>query len=221
MAEAPSSPAEPDDPAMGQTTRQPLADSSRKVLGTRTRTGYVFLGFAVLATGGAVAGLIAGQPGTLALIVVAVMLAWYAYSYTGEAREDLRVGTEDHYEGPWQQRVVTRTRKSDVVFIKLPTFDAPLRLERQSLASALRRRGVTDQWSPGSGQISYTSINQQALRFEYNQQALQTLKRPPSERELHGLLDGEREAVLAARRKQAEQAEQAQQTQQPPDPSEA
>jgi hypothetical protein len=189
----------------GQATRLPLADASRKLLRSKLRIGYVLLFFAIAATAGIVIGVAVSTPGIIAFLPVAAYLWWAFYSFGVKAMQDLRVGTEDHYDGPWEQRLLRRFRLPDVVAVKIPNVDAVLTISSQRTVSALARAGLRSEWSPAAGRIAYTSVNHQTLTVLHGPEQPIAAPRPPKERELHGLLDGERERVLALRRAQAQQ----------------
>jgi hypothetical protein len=194
--------ADPGLPA-GTATRLPLSDISRKVLRSKARFGQVMLFFAVLATAGIIVGAALATPGIIAFLPLGIYLWWCYYSYGIKARQDLRAGTEEHYDGPWKQQLVRRFRRSDVVRVQLPILSDQLTISSRSIVNALIRAGLRSDWSPASGQIAYTTVNHQALTVAHRPDERIAAPPPPNERELHGLLDGERERVLAMRRAQA------------------
>ncbi len=189
-------------------TRQPLADGSRRALRSRSRIGQVSLVFAVAATAGIVIGIAVKTPGVIALSPIAACFWWAFYSFGIKPMQDLRVGLEEHYEGPWEQRLLQRFRRPDVVLVKLPHVSGALTISHPPTVSALIRAGLTAQWSPAAGKLAYTPVHHQVLTVSHGPEQPIAAPRPPSERELHGLLDGERERVLEMRRAQAQQAQQ-------------
>ena len=102
------------------TTRQPLSETSRRILRSRSRIGLLALVFAVAATAGIVFGIAVKTPGVIALSPIAALLWWVVYSFGLKTLHDLRVGLEEHYDGPWEQRLLRRLRIPDVVLVKLP-----------------------------------------------------------------------------------------------------
>jgi hypothetical protein len=188
-----------------QPKRVPLADASRRLLRSRARVGSVLGFFALAATVGIAAGIIAKTPGVIALSPVAAYLWWAFYSYGIKPLQDLRVGLEEHYDGPWEQHILRRFRLPDVVQVKLPTMATVLTIQSARTVNALIRAGVTREWSPAAGQIAYTPVHHQTLTVSHGPEQPIAIPRPPSEHELHGLLDGERARVRETRRAQAEQ----------------
>jgi hypothetical protein len=202
---------EPSGPSAVAPTRQPLTDASRKILRANSRIGQVSLVFAIAATAGIVIGIAVKTPGVIALSPVAAVLWWAAYSFGLKPMQDLRVGLEEHYDGPWEQRLLRRFRRPDAVMVKLPSVDGVLTVSRTSVVNALIRAGLTEEWSPAAGRLAFTPVHHQTLSISHGPEQAIATPPPPSERELHGLLDGEREKVLEMRRAQAQQAQQTQQ----------
>ena len=192
-------------PALAQAARQPLTDVSRRILRSRSRIGQVALVLAIAATAGIVVGIAAKTPGVIALSPVAAFLWWVCYAFGVKPMQDLRVGLEEHYDGPWEQRLLRRLRIPDVVLVKLPALDAVLTISHTPTVNALVAAGLTSDWSPAAGHIAFTPVNHLTLQVTHGPEQPVAAARPPKERELHSLLDGERERVLAMRRAQAQQ----------------
>ena len=189
------------------TTRQPLTEASRRILRSRSRIGQVALVFAIASTAGIVVGITVKTPGVIALSPIAALLWWVGYAFGVKTLHDLRVGLEEHYDGPWEQRLLRRLRIPDVILVKLPHLEAVLRISHPPTVNAVVKAGLTEEWSPAAGQLAYTPVNHQTLSVSHGPEQPIAVPRPPSGRELHGLLDGERERVLEMRRAQAQRAQ--------------
>jgi len=188
-------------------TRQPLTDVSRRQLRSKARIGYIVGLFALAATAGIVVGIAAKTPGVIALSPVAAFLWWAFYSFGVKPMQDLRVGLEEHYDGPWEQRLLRRLRIPDVVLVKLPSLDAVLTISRTPVVNALIKAGLNEDWSPAAGQIAYTPVHHQTLTVSHGPGQAIAAPPPPKEHELHDLLDSERERVRQMRRAQAQQVQ--------------
>ena len=199
---------EPSGPSAVEPTRQPLTDASRRILRSTSRIGQVSLLFAIAATAGIVIGIAVKTPGVIALSPVAACFWWAFYSFGVKPMQDLRVGLEEHYDGPWEQRLLRRFRRPDAVLVKIPSVEGALTISRTSVVNALIRAGLTEDWSPAAGRIAFTPVHHQTLSVSHGPEQAIATPPPPNERELHGLLDGERERVLEMRRAQAQQAQQ-------------
>ncbi len=187
------------------TTRQPLTEASRRILRSRSRIGLVALVFAVASTAGIGFGIAVKTPGVIALSPIAALLWWVGYAFGVKTLHDLRVGLEEHYDGPWEQRLLRRLRIPDVVLVKLPRLEAVLRISHPPTVNAVVKAGLTEEWSPAAGRLAYTPVHHLMLTVSHGPEQPKGAARPPDERELHDLLGGGRERARELRRAQAQQ----------------
>jgi hypothetical protein len=153
----------------GTTTTLPLNDNARRRLQKNIRTGRVFLLLGVLTTAGVIVGIVAAKTAAfICLLPAAGYFAWAFYKFSIESARDLRVGTMERYQGPWQERTfikMAHTNPQYRLYVQPPTLEQPVMIRRTALVRSVRQAGVNDEWVSGSGQLEYTTRSRQPLTY--------------------------------------------------------
>jgi hypothetical protein len=129
----------------GTTTTLPLSNNARQRLKKSIRTGRLFLFVGVLITAGVIVGIIAAKNAVfICLLPAAGYLAWAFYKASIQSARDLRVGTMERYQGPWQERTLIKMAHSNPqyrLYVQPPTLNQPVMIRRTALARSVRQAG--------------------------------------------------------------------------------
>jgi hypothetical protein len=164
----------------GTTTTIPLSPEYRKPLEKTRRTGLIYLTVAVLVAAGAVIGIaLTGTFVFLVFLPVSAFLGWAFYTNGLTPIRTLRAGTLQRYEGPWNERVVSFSVGRQTAYraqIAIPGLAHALIVRNPPVVNGFRKDGVTENWSPGGGWITYTAVGTAAVNMHRNAKTATTGK---------------------------------------------